>query len=429
MSEPQTKNRPSIKLTFDLGGLAGQDFGYLFQSFEFRAMVNGGYIVRAKLFDAHYNMLTQLIEEGYFKETRRRPVRVNFQILSGAGGTFPETATRPQVAIILSLDVSGGPADIASIEFVAIDPPSWYLNIGDAAGGVYKGRVDQVIKKVVADYAPSINLDVGRTVDSEENKWWMMRQDPKTFLSSLMDWSSSITQRKTQWLVESDGDNMTIKEQGAMTSRQRAFYRYFADKKTDTISEISLKADNALSVVQTKLVTAGVSAVSGQYLDRITDEGERKVFVKDSSTANKQIARVNDDISFSKPPDAKPTQVGWSAVTPIPELYSAGELGLDYQDYVDGRARGMWLNMVNTLLRVKFTVLGHGEWSSSKGLGVDTMFVKWTAAKGGTKDFWWTTGNWLVYGFHHIVSPAGWMTDLYCARFDHDAAARQVGGS
>lgn len=428
MSEPQTKNRPQVKITFDLGGLAGQDFGYLYRSFEFRAMVNGGYIIRAKLFDAHYNFLTKLIEEGYFKETRRKPVTVTFQILAGVGGEFPKTATRPQTAIMLSLDTVGGPDDIGNMEFIAIDPPSWYLNIGDAAGKMYKGRVDQVIQKVVNDYAPSISVDVGRTTDSEENKWWMMRQDPKTFISSLMDWSASITQKKTQWLVESDGNQLTIKEQGAMTSQQRAFYRYFAEKDIDTIREISLKADNALSVVQTKLVTAGVSAISGQYLDKITDAAEKKVFVKDSLTGNKQIARVDDDISFSKPPDGKPTQVGWTAVTPIPELYSAGELGLDYQDYVDGRARGMWLNMVNALLRVKFTVLGHGEWSSSKGLGVDTMFVKWTAAKGGSKEFWWTTGNWLVYGFHHRVDRGQWLTDLYCARFDYDAAAKMVGG-
>lgn len=430
LNQPKAKSRPQLRLTFEFGRLAGRDFGYLFKSFEFQGMINGGYIIRAKLFDNNFNLLTALMEEGYFKETRLRPVPVKFQILAGSGGSYPDSATRPQTAIILELDVDAKPSDMGNIEFVAIDPPSWFLNMGDASGGVFKGRVDQVITQVIQKYAPQVTAEVGRTTDSEQNKFWMMRQDPKTFLSSLMDWSASVTQRKTQWVVEVDGYNIIIKEQAAIQSRQRGFYRYFASKDIDTIQRCSLKANNALSVVQTKLITAGLSAISGQYLDKVTDEKEKKVFVKDESTGNKQIAKTDDDGSFSKPPDAGPTKVGWTEVTSIPEVYSAGELGLRYDEYVDGRPRAMWLNMVNSLLRAKFTVLGHGEWSDCRGLGADTVFIKWTAAKGTEGDeFWWATGSWLIYGFHHIVDRGRWMTDLYCARFDHDAQAKKVGGS
>ncbi len=334
-NEPKAAVRPQIKLTFDFGSLAGKDFGYLFSKFEFQGMVNGGYIIRAELFDTSFNLLNQLIKEGYFKEARNRPIQIKFQILAHSKGVYPGSATRLQTAIMLALDVKGEASDIAFIEFVAIDPPSWYLNMGDASGAVWKGRVDQVIKQVINQYAPLVQADVGKTVDSDQNKWWMLRQDPKTFLSSLMDWSSSITQQKTQWLIEVDGYSMTVKEQAAFTSRQRAFYRYFADRDIDTIQKVSLRADNALSVVQTKLVTAGLAAISGQYLDKITDEGEQKVFAKDSNTENKQIAKTNDSQSFVKPPDAGPTQVGWSAVTAIPEIYSAGDLGLRYDEYID----------------------------------------------------------------------------------------------
>ncbi len=434
-NEPQAKARPQISLTFQLGGLANKDYGFLFSTFEFQGMVNGGYIIRAKLFDAHYNLLNALIEEGYFKETRKKPVSIKFQIKAGPDGAYPKTATKPQVAILLSMEVVSHQSDMAHIEFIAIDPPSWYLNMGDASGSVWKGRVDQVIQQIVSKYAPPVKLEVGRTIDSSSNKWWMMRQDPKTFLASLMDWSASITQQKTQWLVEVDGYNMKIKEQATIPSRQRAFYRYYADQRQDTIQKLSLRADNALSVVQTKLITAGLSSVSGQYLDKITDSGEKKVFIKDANTPAKQIAKTNDDQSFTKPPDGGPTQVGWTEVTAIPEIGSAGELGLGYDEYIDGRPRGMWLNMVNALLRVKFTVLGHGEWSECYGLGVDTIFVKWIPAKrsadgpgAGNDTFWWVTGNWLVYGFHHKVDRGSWLTDVYCARFDNDSAARKVGG-
>lgn len=427
--EPRSKATPLVKVTFELGRLAGRDFGTLFRSFEFRGMVNGGYIVRAKLFDAHYNLLTELIEEGYFKETRTRPVMVTFQILQGPDGTFPATATRVQKAILMSLDTVGGPEDTGNLEFIAIDPPSWYLNLGDAGGDCFRGRVDQVIQKVVSTYAPGIQLEVGRTTDSTNNRWWMLRQDPKTFISGLMDWSSAITQKKTQFLTQMDGNRLIIKEQGSLPSKQRAFYRYFAQQDLDTIQEISLKADNALSIVQAALVTSGCSAISGHYLDKVTDRGGNKVFSKDSNTANKQIARTNDDQSFTRPEDALDKAAGWTAVTSIPEIYSAGDLGVNFDDYIDGRGRAMWLNMANALLRVKFKVLGHGEWSSTEGLGVDTIFVKWTAGRRvGGKDFWWVTGNWLVYGFHHVVTRRSWHTDLYCSRFDHDAQAKKVGG-
>jgi hypothetical protein len=428
--EPKSKARPQIKLTFELGGLPGKNYGDLFRSFEFRGMVNGGYIVRAKLFDAHYNLLSRLIEEGYFKETRTKPVQITFQILQGPDGTYPETATRTQTAILISLDTVGGPADVGNLEFIAIDPPSWYLNCGDAGGDCYKGRVDQVIQKVVSDYAPGINLEIGRTTDSEFNKWWLLRQDPKTFISSLTDWSAAITQKQTQWMIQMDGTRLIIKEQASLPSKQRAFYRYFTSGANDTIQEVSLKADNALSIVQQALVTAGSAAVSGHYLDKITDSKQKKVFTKDSNTSNKQIVRVTDDQSFTKPVDSIGNKAaGWSSVTSIPEIYSAGDLGINFQDYIDGRGRAMWLNMTNALLRAKFRVLGHGEWSSTEGLGVDTIFIKWTAGKrDGGEDFWWTTGNWLVYGFHHIVTMQEWLTDLYCSRFDYDAEGKKVGG-
>jgi len=422
--QPVANATPRVRITFDLGGLTTTDIGYAYNKFEFRGMVNGGYIIKATLIDANYNILNNLIENGYLKESRSKPVYVTFQIQAGPQGTYPNSATRVQKAILVSLSTKAGP-DAGRLEFVAIDPPSWYLNRGDASGQSYKGRVDQVIQKVVNQYAPGISVEVGRTVDSEQNRWWMMRQDPKTFISSLMDWSASITQRKTQWLLESDGNQLVIKEQGMLQSKQRAFYRYFDINHGNTISSMELLADNALNVVQSKLITAGSAAISGQYLDRITDQSERKVFVKDSRTENKQIAKVNDDQAFSHEAD----NIGWTQVSAVPEIYSAGDLGIGYDEYIDGRPRAMWLNLVNSLLRAKFSVLGHGEWSSGRGLGVDTIFVKWTAARrSGSSDYWWVTGNWLVYGFHHVVSRDKWMTDLYCARYEADSVAHQVGG-
>lgn len=426
---PKAEAKPQIRIKFHMAG-GELDLGSYFSSFEFKAMINGGYIIRAELFDAHFNVHGMLIKAGYFKETRQEPVVVEFQIKWGPEATAPERATKVQYAIMLSLKARGDSGDTANLEFIAMDPPSWFLNRGDAAGTVWKGRVDQVIRDVVKKYAPAVTVEVSKTTDSDQNKWWMMRQDPKTFLSSFVDWSSSITQKKTQWLVASDGYNLAIKEQAQWVSRQRAYYRSRSDKARSNIDQWDYLSDNALSVVQTKLLAQGAAALSGHYLDRITDKQEETVFVKDQRTSTKQIARVTDKQSFTKPPDAGPPLVGWSSVASIPEIYTAGDLGLRYDEYIDGRPRGMWLNLTHGLLRTKIEVLGHGEWSDCYGLGVDTIFIRWTQGPGGLDNdtHWWMTGNWIVYGFHHHVTRKDWTTDLYCARFDWNADATKVGG-
>jgi len=429
---PQTQARPIIKLEFLIGDLAGKDFGYLFSRLEFKSMVNGGYIVRGQLGDNKLNLLSLLIKNGYLEKSRSQVLPIKFQLKASAKGEPPQTATKEQRAIVLSLNSYGGPAEHAYLEFVAIDPASWYLNAGDASGKSYKGKVSSVIRQVVEEYAPGINLEISDTIDNDENRFWMMRQDPKTFISSLTDWSSSVTRNKTHWLLGMDGNDLIIKEQAELNSKQRAFYRFWKGKG-DTVLSWDMLADNALSIIETKLVTQGLSAIAGQYLDIVTDEKERKVFAKDMTTTSKKVAKTTKKESFTKPDDsvgAGPQKIGWSTVSGLPEIYSAGDIGLPYDEYIDGRPRGIWLNLINNVMRLKLTVRGHGEWSESTGLGVDTVYLKWlTEPDEEGNQLYFYNGNWLVYGFHHVITRGGWKTDLYLARYDFDSLAKKVGGS
>ena len=278
MSVPKAKARPQITMIFPELDQNG-DHGKMLSKFEFKGMVNGGYTIKGKLVDPNFNILNKLVDSGYFKNSRTKPVLVRFQIRWGTKEetSFPETATKEQIAYLISLKATGEQsADNGILEFIAMDPPSWLLNMGDGNGGVYKGRVSDAIKQVVNEYAPGIELQISRTIDSKEGKWWMMRQDPKTFISSLFDWSSSVTKDKTQWIFTPDGNSLVIKEQAELISKQRGFYRFMEQNDHDTIRNWEFLADNALSVVQTKLITQGISAVSGQYLDRITDKDEEK---------------------------------------------------------------------------------------------------------------------------------------------------------
>lgn len=430
---PITLATPQVIIKFHMAGGRTLDLGVFYTSFEFKAMINGGYMIRAELFDTHFNLQDKLIKLGYFKESRTEPVIVEFGISYGKDSVVGDTATKPQRAILVSLRAyTDEGADKANIEFVAIDPPSWFLNKGDAYGGVFKGSVAKVLRQVVNRYASEISCEVSRTVDSDYNKWWMMKQDPKTFIASILDWSSSVTQNKTHWLVAADGFKLSIKEQASIKSRQRAYYKAFVGRQPSNVGSWDLVADNALSLAQSKLVAQGISASTGLYLDPGYDSEERFTVAKDSTTPNKQIPKVTSSQSFTKPNDAPRTKgpdTGVSSISSIPEIYSAGDLGVPYQNYIDGRPRTMYLNMMNNLLRIKLEVKGHAIWSDCIGLGVDTVFLRWVqAAEGATgNQHWWLSGNWVIYGFHHHVNRGGWMTDLYLARQDHDAVGKKLG--
>lgn len=437
VTAPKTKSGPQVEIYFS--SLPTENQGSRYRSFEFKGMVNGGYIVRGTISDKNYNLLKNLIKAGYLQESRTKALQMRFKIKSGPDA--PDTrehSTEYQIVNIISLRGMGDAPDNGYLEFIGIDPPSWKLNTGDGSGKVYKGNVGKVIEQVIIEYAPGVDFEVTQTIDSRENRWAMMRQDPKTFISSLIDWSPSVTPQKTHWIIAMEGGNnfgdngkIVIKEQASLPSKQRAFYRYWADSGQNTIKSWELLSSNALSITETKIITQGLSAISGQYLDRITDKDELKLFAKDSRTSAKKIAKTDEEKSTAKPddsPGAGPQKVGWTSINAIPE-HNAGDLGIKYDDYIDGRARGMYLNLVNALTRLRLTVIGHGEWSTVNGLGTDTVYLKWLGhpSSEGGDDVFFLTGNWLVYGFHHIVSRRRWTTDLYVARYDYDSQAEKVG--
>lgn len=432
-SSPKAGALPVVDLVLSIGGIDLPNHGYACKQLQYKAMVNGGYIVRAKLVDPHSKLLDLMMANKYFEQARAAPVTMTFKIKWHKDGTYPESATKEQTAYMLSVKAKGGTADINFLEFIGVDPPSWHLNAGDASGSVYKGKISKVIRKVVEDYAPGISVDVSDTKDSDENYWPMMRLDPKSFLMNFVDFSSSFTRKKTNWIVTPTKDRLIFKEQAEIGSTQRAYYRHTSPQAGhDTLDNWSFLADNALSLSNSKIVTSGLSAVSGQYLDRKTDWNQEKyVYTTDANTSNKKTAQTSSKESYSKPPDTNPPgsgTTGWTHIPGVPELYSAGDVGLPYQDYIDGRGRNLYLSMANMLFRAKFTVVGHGEWSGCEGLGTDTIYVRWHDGANMQSTKYFLNGNWLVYGYEHFVDERFWWTDVYCARFDYDAASTKVGG-
>lgn len=418
------KTTPVPFVEFHLNG--GKDIGakqsqtYL-REFEWSSFMNGGYVIRATFHDPYLTILRDIyVTDGFLQNMRKRPTPVTVKI----GWRNPVTEeSETHTAYLVDIKVtSGGTPNNAGIEIIAIDPPSWLLNAGKGDGIVFKGNVGSVIEQVVNRYAPNIKCEVSKTTDSSEGRWPMMRQDPKTFISSLIDWAASVTEGKSSWIVCSDGRDpkVIIKAQSEMESRDLGVINCnMLNGEVGELQSWELASDAIITQYQARLVSQGISAVSGQYIDKIVDADN--AVVKDENTGSKVNTNIGPDRGFSKP------QGEWgTSIMAIPEL-NGREMGKNYTEYLDGRARTRFMAMLPFVMRLKIRVYGKPKITLSNDLGVSKIYLKWQGTDEPAAFF--LSGNWLVYGFHHriAISPETFFfTDLYLYRIDHDAVAKKV---
>ena len=421
---------PYIKFSIDDDNL---DWGPRVTLLEMIGMVNTGYVMEVTIQDGEEELLTKFTERDYFNIGRKEPSYAYFRFKSGPGDNWriPEDSTKIQEAIITHFEFFTPPDDRTYIKIIAIDPPSYFLNMGDASGKSYQGRVDQVITKVVKQYAPEIEFEMKETTDNELNRHYMMRQDAKTFMMSLLEWSTPLNQTSTNWLIQVDGKKMAISDQGSLTPKNRGYYKRHTSEEFDMIIEARTQSNNALKLAAVKIYSAGAGSTAGDYLDRITDPDEVKTVARDSTTTEKIIPYVDEFYSFKKPPDdpsSEPPKIGSTYIPPIPEYYSSGDLGLDYEKYIDGRARNDYLTLLTSVIKSKIKIPGHGEFIDTFGLGVDTIFINWRklSSEEAPDQLFWMFGHWIVYGFRQRLSYGSWFTELYITRADEDAKAKKA---
>ncbi len=433
MSTPQTQN---YAIDLRIGDI-DRNFGDVIRAFEWKATVNGGFIVRIKLIDHGFDLLTRVFTKDFFETARQgqKPTIVQFRI--GWPGSKYRTPWR--TALISDIDCRGGSSYSGIFEFVALDPISFHINNGNCAGKVYKGPIGGdkgVIMQVLDDYLPdsvgdmSLVKNVTDTTDAPA-KYWMMRQDPKTFIMSLLDWSSSLTPSKTSWIVANgeDEDNLYIKIEESYTPTLNVpspiadqtgplLFR-FGGRKASLVGDIikwEMLHDSFLVVLNTKLLTSGISAVSGQYLDKVSDHNEEFIYVKDDNTEKKVNPTFGSDRGYTKP---GVLNKGFTHIMAVPE-FNAGDIGKKYGEWIDGRARQIYMDMLNMVMRIKITVTGEPRLFDCTDLGRCYVTLKWLGVEEDKAKF--MDGNWLLYGWHHKCLK-NWQTDIYLARLDFDAAA------
>jgi len=424
----------------------GIDVTAFVSTFEWKSMVNGGYVVRCCVQDPFFQTLDQIIEEqgsDYLITGRQydKPALMVFQ-LEWQGGV----KSKQRVALISDIRAVGKEAFKGVFEFIAMDPISYYVNSGKASGKAYRGKLggdSGVISQVLKEYVPStigsynVKFDIGET-DDQPNIYWMMRQDPRTFIASLIDWSSAFTKHKTSWVVANGQEDTTlgieIKESYTPDLKYPAniegddgpyilAYGGIDSAPVASVKKWELLTNNFLSAVELKLLTSGMSAISGEYWDKVTDKDESVIFVKDENTQNKVNPSLKGDQSFAKP---KKDDRGFTHIPSIPEIYSAGEIGAKYSKYIDGRARQKYLEMINMVMRMRVTARGQPRLFDSTELGRTKVKLSWLKPpedQAGVKPRF-IDGDWLLYGWHHRLTEArGWETDVYLSRLDYNAAS------
>lgn len=386
------------------------------------SMMNNGYVIEGKFVDPDYNILRRLnIDLQYLNKSRSSILKCRVKFAHTTNDNSNETSLI--IAHVVSIRTVGSAPEKSELFFTAIDPPSWFLNAGDASGKAYRGNISSVIRQCIQEYAPGVATDIAETIDSNQNVYYMMRMDPKTFLLSLLEWSSSLTQSRTNWIVNCNNYNIRINDQANLSSSSIGFYQgptVRLGAGNPHIRKWKLITNNFMSILNSKFISSGMSMTTGQYLDPHVDQDESILFVKDSTTSRKYTALTNQLNSFLAPNDTDPSTVGWTSIPPIPEIDG---IGLNYEQYIDGRARSLWLNMLNMLMRVRFTVYGHGVLSPEVNLGADTIMVDW---RGADNERFMLSGNWLVYGYKHIYKSAAWDTQIFCARYDFNSASTKV---
>jgi hypothetical protein len=407
--------------------VAGKEIGYYCNKFEWVCFINAGHRVTASFRDTHQDvlddgMIKQLLAKAKTNEGIDVELRIHQDYHRKKG---KKTEKRKFKVLTLNSNLLGSLTE-ATLEFVCIDKASWLLNRGKCDGKARQGNVSKVIKEIVGEYAQGISAEVDETTDDKNNYWWDLRLDPKTIISSMIEWSSSITNNKTPLVIHCQDDEFKCREWANLPPTKVNGKKFYVAKKVGEIKEwtnrgeLQILSNNLLSPSATRLYTGSISATTGLYIDKQnTQLDKRQQYADDKFTDQKLMPKVGADQSFTKSNSESGT-----FIEPVPE-HNNGDVGLKYQDYAVGRARDWFIKTIYSTLRVKLTIEpGDTDFDSVYACGRDKINLE--VLKLSDNKPYYINGNWMLYGFRHMCDWEHWKTELLLSRIDHDATGKGI---
>ena len=405
------------------------NIGNLCHNLVWSSYLNSGYKLTASVDDPGFRVLSKLnVDSGYF----RSGMACKFKARCRLKTARPEIDNQTPFVdfYVTSLEDTSNSADRASFVFTAIDQASWLLNANPASGKAYRGSISEVIRQVVSEFAPGVNLTIANTIDSNQNIWYTFRQSPKNMILRMMEYGSAILPDKGRWVVSSESPNiLRVVDQSKAASEKRGFYTWprierATEKNAGVIISYGAIKQNAWARLIAETYSTGISTSTGLYLDKVTDSEELYTGVTDKNTPNKLKTKVPVGRSFDKPQDSEPPEIGRTFVRAIPELYSAGEIGLRYRDYLSGSGRQLYLDNLYGTNKLFIDTNGQGSFYDGRGLGSDTITLEFLGADNLP---FYAQGDWMLYGFKHVYNAGQWRTRLYLTRIHRDSTGKTVG--
>lgn len=411
----------------------------MIEKFEWRAKINSGYVAYVEVNDPHFKFFDIIFNNETFKyleNARQRPVKVNWTLEFFSQSTKGKNKTSERLGYLTNLKIYGNNTT-AKFSFFAQDPPTFLLSAGIGDGRVYKGKIggkDGVIARCIKDFGTiseidregsvqsliqtSLASDISETNDSKNGIWPMFRLDPMNYIISLLEWSSPLTKSDSRWIISCSDEKINIKKAKDLRGKNLGVFNISSQKtNSNDIFNWDIDLNNFLTQYQARLVTAGMSSTTGEIINQ---------FVDDEATKNKvtPLQPNSKDRAPTKPKNGDDWPEGLPAtfIRSIPE-HSGGEVIKNYKDYIDGRARQTFDDMLSSLMRMTICVPGVPELDDSELLGVSTCTINW--ARQGS-DPWFAHGPWIIDGFSHSyrMKPNDhWLTYIDLYRIDWDSKA------
>jgi hypothetical protein len=429
------KDRPSVEFHVSIPAAGGKtvddkkfEIGHFCYKFEWACFLNSGHRVTASFKDTYQNsldrsMIRYLLEHGQ----KELGIDVECRIWQDFNrAEDKKTALRKFKVLTMNSNILGGLTE-SVLEFVCIDVASWALNQGICEGDAYKGNISTVIADVVAKRGKKhkLTVRVDETTDNNNNIWYDMRLDPKTFISSLLEWSSAVTKRKTPLVVCSQDLAFECIEWASMTPTKTNGKKFEVataqggEKDISDRCELQFLSNNLLAPAATRLYVGKIATTTGLYIDpRDTRLSAEQRYAGDDTTQNKLLPKIAADQGFAQSNTESST-----FIEPIPE-HNNGDLGIKYQDYIVGRARDWYNKMIYSTMRVKITTeVGDTDFDDIHACGRDTINLHMI---GYDNIPYFLNGLWLLYGFKHMIDWEHWHTELMLSRLCHDATGKDI---